>query len=382
MNDRDVVVTGVGAVSCLGAGATVLWEGMEGAHSTPRPVDDPQANMAHPLMYLVPSDTDVGPEPSAADLGHAAVTEALRQSGWDPASGSNTGLVLGSGMGQSRVVDQERSQGKPPSEENTLFATVADVARRTGCDGPVHSVSNACAAGGFAVSMAADLIRSGAVDVAVAGGSEAYSRVALGCFNRLGAVDPQRCRPFSADRAGTVFGEGSAAVVLESAEHARRRGATPQAVLSASAWSCDAHHATAPEPDGRQIRRAIDTALREADAKPADVGAVIPHGTGTELNDQIEGQVLAEALEHRPPAYSLKALLGHTGGAAGALAVVAGVLMLRHGEVPNNVAVGPTDDACAVNLNRESVALDRSRVMVNAYAFGGNNISLLLEGVR
>ncbi|GAB3238044.1 beta-ketoacyl-[acyl-carrier-protein] synthase family protein [Glycomyces halotolerans] len=376
------VVTGVGAVSCLGDGIDAMWEGMLAGRSAPRPVPDADARMAHPNMYLVPDRIGGGTAPSAARLGVLAAEEALAHAGLTMRPEEPAAVVLGTGMGQSTVLDRARSHGRPPSNDDAVFATAAEIADALGAHGPNLSISNACAAGGFAISVAADMIRSGQVEVAIAGGAEAYSRVALGCFNRLGAVDPERCRPFSAARAGTVFGEGAAMLVLESADHARDRGARPWASVNGAGWSCDAYHATAPEPDGAQIRRAVTEALERAGAEPADVAAVVPHGTGTELNDQIEGRVLAEVLTDRPPAYSLKALLGHTGGAAGALAVAAAVLMRRHGAVPANVEVGPIDPDCDIRLPEAQAPLGDGQVMVNAYAFGGNNVSLLIGGPR
>ncbi|OMI33882.1 beta-ketoacyl synthase N-terminal-like domain-containing protein, partial [Streptomyces sparsogenes] len=264
--------------------------------------------------------------------------------------------------------------------------------------------SNACAASGYALSLAADLIRSGEADVVVAGGSEAYSRVGLACFNRLGAIDPERCRPFAADRRGTVFGEGAAVLVLESAEHARRRGVkTVYARLAGTGWSCDAHHATAPEPGGAQIERAMREALREAGALPdpgtagaatgpgavpggaeaGRLGFVVPHGTGTELNDVVEVRTLAAVLGAAAPLtplYSLKALLGHTGGAAGAFAALAAALVLHHGTLPPNVPVGALDPECEAPLPTAPTPVTAPYGLVNAYAFGGNNVSLVLQG--
>lgn len=367
------VITGAGAASCLGTGLDALWDGMVAGVSAPRPVPDADARFAHPGMYLVPGESTA---PSAARLGLMAAAEALAAAGLVLEPDAPAAVVLGTGMGESAAMERRRALGTGPSDDEPLFATAALMAAELAVTGPNLTISNACAAGAFAIAVAADMIRSGQVEVAIAGGTEAYSRVALGCFNRLGAVDPIRCRPFAADRAGTVFGEGAAVLVLESAEHARRRGAEPWATVDGTGWSCDAHHATAPEPEGAQIRRAVDDALAHAGIGPADIAAVIPHGTGTELNDQVESRVIGGLLT--APAYSLKALLGHTGGAAGALAAAAAVLMLRHGQIPANVDVGPLEADCAINLFSDPVPLREGPVLVNAYAFGGNNCSLLI----
>jgi 3-oxoacyl-(acyl-carrier-protein) synthase len=181
-----------------------------------------------------------------------------------------------------------------------------------------------------------------------------------------------------------VFGEGAAVLVLESLEHARSRGAGHHgyAEVGGSGWSCDAHHITSPEPGGTQIRRAMAAALDDAGIKPRDVGCVVPHGTGTELNDTVESEALAHLLAEdleRTPLYSLKALIGHTGGAAGAFAVLVGALIARDREVMANTPVRVPDPRCPVWLpDNGPVPLERPGVLVNAYGFGGNNISIAL----
>jgi 3-oxoacyl-[acyl-carrier-protein] synthase II len=210
-------------------------------------------------------------------------------------------------------------------------------------------------------------------------GAEAYSRVALGCFNRMGALDPVACRPFAGTRAGTVFGEGAAALVLERSADARQRGAVVHAEIVGSAFSCDAGHPTAPDPEGRQAERILGAALDTAGLQPEDVAAIIPHGTGTVLNDATEAKVLRHIWRSDRPAvplYNLKALIGHTGGAAGALASVAAVQIIRHSTLPGNVDVGLIDEGLSLTVELEERPAV-GPVVVNAYAFGGNNATLV-----
>ncbi|TVL89234.1 beta-ketoacyl synthase N-terminal-like domain-containing protein [Streptomyces sp. SAJ15] len=401
MNDADVdvVVTGLGTVSCQGSGTARLWRGMRAATSAPTRVPDPHARMPHPLMYLVPEvDLPAGPpDHQGLELGRcsrlalAAAREAVADAGLggpdgltDPAAvdPSRVAVVIGSGMGDAELHERRRAGAAAAGDRwAPLFPVASAVAGWLGARGAGTSVSNACSAGGFALSMAADLIRCGEADVVVAGGADAYSRVGLAAFNAMGAIDPERCRPFDADRRGAVFGEGAAVLVLESAAHARRRGARRgYARLAGAGWSCDAHHETAPEPEGEQIGRAMRRALAEAGAKGGDIGCVVPHGTGTELNDVVESRVLGEVLggpAGGPPLYSLKALLGHTGGAAAAFGAVAAALVLHHRTVPPNVPVDRLDPRCPVRLPAAEGRLEAPDVLVNAYAFGGNNVSLV-----
>jgi 3-oxoacyl-[acyl-carrier-protein] synthase II len=388
----DVLITGVGVICCLGTGTEAFWHGMTAARSEPGLAVDPYAHMELPLMYSVPA-ADVFDEPCRQDhlpLGHAsryaltAAAEAVADAALGDINPSRLSVVLGTGMGDSGLHEQWRINGSGAGDGwAPVFSPASVISGWLGAAGGNTSVSNACAASGFGLSIAADLIRMGEADVVVAGGAEAYSRVALACFNRLGAIDPLRCRPFDRDRSGTVFGEGAAVLVLESARHARDRNAPRRyARLAGAGWSCDAYHSTAPEPTGRQIVRAMRGALEEAGTDPDQVGCVVPHGTGTELNDVVESHALNEVLgERNPPLYSLKGLVGHTGGAAGALAALAGALILRHHTVPPNVALGELDPECKIALSDARQPLDGSCVLVNAYAFGGNNVSLALQEV-
>jgi 3-oxoacyl-(acyl-carrier-protein) synthase len=286
-------------------------------------------------------------------------------------------------MGDAGRHERWRVAGFPTAGEwQPGFVVGSALSSFLGTTGASTSVSNACAASGCAISMAADLIRLGEAEAVLVAGAEAYSRVALACFDRLGALDRRHCRPFAADRGGTVFGEGAAALILESAAHAAARSAPqPYARLAGAGWSCDAYHLTAPEPSGAQIIRAMTEALVEAGTTAAELGCILPHGTGTDLNDRVESSAIGHVLGGRTgqvPLYSLKALVGHTGGAAGALAAVAAALIIRAGAVPGNVALGEQDPDCQVWLPPAATPLAGRYVLINAYAFGGSNISLVL----
>jgi 3-oxoacyl-[acyl-carrier-protein] synthase II len=354
--------------------------------------------MPHRLVYYVPDEhvpsedgwARPGAQRAGGPVGRAtrfaleATRQAMTDAGLGDVAPSRLAVAIGTGMGDAGLHEQWRLTGAPPMQQWTPeFSVAAAVGAAIGAGGPNASISNACAASGFALSVAADLIESGEADVVVAGGAEGYSRVALGCFNRLGAIDPERCRPFDRERAGTVFGEGAAMLVLEAEEHALERGAPRvYARVAGAGWSCDAYHMTAPEPRGEQILRALRDALRRAGGDADAIGCVVPHGTGTELNDVVEANALRALLGPRcdtVPLYSLKGLIGHTGGAAGAFAALASALILAHGEVPANVALGEQDPECDVLVAEEPLALVGPLVVLNAYAFGGNNVSLALE---
>lgn len=392
-----MVVTGLGAISCLGSGVSAFWHGLGSPGPAPRPVTDPDARMANRLMYLVDAaDVPRGPGRHAhVELAAgprtaiAAAREAVADAGLDEARRERLSVVLGVEMGNAGQHEARRSaergapSGRAVGRWSPMTVTCAAVSAAIGATGASTSFGNACAASGYAAAVAADMIRAGEADVVLTGGAEGPTRVGMGVFNRIGAADPVACRPFATDRRGTLFGDGAAMLVLEAAEHAEARGAKVYAELSAAAFSCDAHHPTAPDPAGVQAVRGMRGALAEAGLRPDDIGAVVPHGTGTPLNDVVESEALREVFGahcDELPLFSLKAMIGHTAGVAGAFGVLTAALMLHHGRVPANAPVSAQDPRCAVWLPQDGpVPLDATSVLVNAYAFGGNNVSLVLS---
>ncbi|WP_016909498.1 beta-ketoacyl-[acyl-carrier-protein] synthase family protein [Streptomyces xiaopingdaonensis] len=389
-SDRRVVITGLGAISCLGTGVTAHWDGLLAGGGEPAEVPLPHLNMRARKMYLV-DRAEVPAEPSSyagielgssSRLAVAAAEQALVDAGLEHGDRGDVPVVLGAELGNSDMQELQRSAGR--SEWTTLTPAAAVVGAQIGSRAALTSVGNACSASGFALTIASDMIRAGEATTVLVGGAEGVTRAGLGAFNRLGAADPVRCRPFDRNRAGTMFGDGSAMLVLEAAGHARRRGAEPYAELAGAAWSCDAYHPTAPDPSGDQIVRAMTEALADAELNSSDIGCVIPHGTGTPLNDVVESQALRRMFGQRTgelPLLSLKAMIGHTTGAAGAFAGLTATLMLRHRKSPANVPVDQ-DPECDVWLPQQhAVPLEAPAVLVNTYAFGGNNTSLVVKDV-
>ncbi|MFI7354732.1 beta-ketoacyl synthase N-terminal-like domain-containing protein [Streptomyces avidinii] len=393
----DVFVTGIGAVSCLGGSASEFWTGLKAAAATARPTPVPGLTERVPdvLAYQVADGAAGAAGPAAvgarSDLGRAAgfalaaAREAVADAGLGPRELAEAAVVLGTAVGESggrEGGDGSTGDGNGDGGWEPMFSVAASVGGELGTFGTNISVSNACAASGYALSVAVDLIRRGEADTVLLGGAEGIARVPLASFSRLGAADPETCRPFDAERRGTVFGEGAAVLVLQSARAAAGRR-TYGRVLG-TAWSCDAHHPTAPDPGGEQLVRVARAALDAAALGPGDLGCVVPHGTGTRQNDVIEHQVLREVLgEHaeRTPMFSLKAFIGHTAGAAAAFAAVSAALMARHGEIPANVPLAHPDPECPVLLPQDGpTALERPNVLVNAYAFGGSNFTMVFGG--
>ena len=388
---NDVLITGLGVVSPVGDTVERYWSGLLAGSVRPRryPWID-EKSVPNPVTYWI--DEPKRPVVSDAGLGLGRASQfavraaamALADAGLDDASRSSVGVAIGTGMGHADLLEDERDgTGAPAPLDRFTFEVASTMASHLRLNGPNMSVSTACAAGGYSISLGVEAIRDGRANVMVAGGAEGFSRIALGCFHRLGALDPVVCRPFDVDRAGTVFGEGAAMLVLESAEHACRRLATVYGSISGCGWSCDAHHATAPEPDGQQMVAALRRALAQAELEPEDIDCTIPHGTGTDLNDVVESRTLAQVFGERVKQlriFALKSVIGHTGGAAGAFSCLTAALILDRGIVPPTANLTIADPRCQLQLHTGlPIAGDLRHALVNAYAFGGNNISLILD---
>ncbi|WP_030348093.1 beta-ketoacyl synthase N-terminal-like domain-containing protein [Streptomyces sp. NRRL S-1022] len=386
----DVLVTGVGAVSCLGPGTEEFWAGLKAADSRPHPVPGLTERVPDALAYQVTaagpwSSAPAGRRDRATEFALHAAREAVADAGLTDAEITDMAVVIGTAGGATG----ERDLGFGPDtaagrtgDWQPLFTLSSAVADAFGAFGTNLSVSNACAASGYALTLAMGMVRRGEADTVLVGGADALGTVPLSSFSRLGANDPKACRPFDENRRGTVFGEGAAMLVVQSARVAggRRRYGR----LRGSAWSCDAHHPTAPDPEGGQLVRVAREALREARTRPEDIGLVIPHGTGTEQNDALESRVLREVLrEHldRVPLFSLKAFIGHSAGAAAAFAAVCAALIARHGQAPANVPLDRQDAGCDVWLpQRGPTPVPGANTLLSAYGFGGANFSMVFGG--
>jgi 3-oxoacyl-[acyl-carrier-protein] synthase II len=395
-----VVVTGIGAVSPLGVGAHALHERWcAGANG----IVDGEA----PCADFNPTDHMGSKEARRADrftqLAIAAADEALADAGWGqedlPYDPQRIACVIGTGVGGLGTIEANHTKlgergeaGVSPLAIPLLMnnAATAGVALRRGFTGPSYTVGSACAAGAHAIGNALMLLRAGAVDAVVTGGSEAaLTPLARAAFGRLEALSPTGVsRPFDARRDGFVMGEGAGVLVLETAEGAEARGARALATLRGFGTTSDAHHLTAPRPDGAGAAAAIRAALADAEATPADVDYVNAHGTSTPLNDRAESLALEAALGERAmeiPVSSTKSAIGHLLGAAGAVEAVATVLALRDRVAPPTLGfeqreIGLDLDYVPGRARPLAIAPDRKPLAIsNSFGFGGHNAVVCLQ---
>ncbi|MFI2078120.1 MULTISPECIES: beta-ketoacyl-[acyl-carrier-protein] synthase family protein [Streptomyces] len=403
--ERDVAVTGLGLVTPCGTGTAATWRGL--CSGVPTAVADERLSGA-----LVDICCPVGEFGAVEALGHRVVLRtdrftqmalvaarealadaALSPAEWDP---SRVGVVIGVSTGSTESWAPHFASlaaGRPEDVSPFLLPrtvpnmAAAEIAIRFGAQGPGFAVSTACAAGATAIGVARDLVRSGTCDVVVAGGSEAPAvPIVATCFAQMGALsrradDPAgACRPFAAGRDGFVLGEGAGMLILERPEHATARGATLHARLTGYGASSDAHHITAPHPQGRGAEAAIRAALADAGLAPRDIGHVNAHGTGTVLNDLAEARALRRVFGTPPPVTAVKSIVGHALGGAGAIEAACTVLSLRHGLVPPTANHDEPDPDCDLDVVTAAPRPVRATsALSNAFGFGGQNAVLVFE---
>ena len=401
--DDPVVVTGIGVVSAFGWNAEALWQGLVTGKSAIAPAKQfDTVGHRTVLASEVPAppseliETNGGGRLSAADrFAVSASREAARRAGLAlpclDHPQRNIGVYFGgstAGMAEGErffrdLVGEKNHPRLADLLSQPLNGPGDAVARCLGVVGPVVSISSACSSGTLAVGEALCALRDDEVDIAIAGGADSLCQLTYAGFNALRAVDERPCAPFRKERAGLNLGEGAGVLVLEKRSHATQRGAEILGGLLGAGASCDAHHMTAPSPDGQGAASAMLGAIKDADVSPASVSFVNAHGTGTPLNDASEYQALRTVFEEQTgqiPVTSTKGAVGHLLGSAGALEAVATVLCLQHQLVHPTAGSGNLDPDAAVDLvvdEPRPLGATASALSVNL-AFGGANAAVLL----
>lgn len=406
-----VAVTGIGLLSPLALSAAAHWEGVLAGRSGARPITHfPTEGLRTRFAGQLPGFEPEGLSPAHrtmtdrfAQLGVAACRAALRDAALTPGAGAlppeRVGIVLGTAQG-GRIADEElmeayfRSGGArvKPHAVPLVMPSAASVWASIACGvrGPVLPISNACASGLQSVAIGAALLRGGApVDVVLAGASDApvtRTMLAAWCSARATSArndDPPRAsRPFDRGRDGMVLSEGAAVLVLERLDHALKRGVPVYAEVLGQGHSADAHDITAPDPEGAGAAAAMRSALADAGIPADTVAFVSAHGTSTRLNDAAEARAIRAVFgvrERGPAVTAIKSMTGHAMGASGAIEAATVALALRHRLIPATINLDDPDPECALDHVRgEPRALAPGPALVNSFAFGGANTSLVL----
>ena len=403
-----VVVTGLGAITPLGADVASTWEALVAGRSGVRVLTDDWASdlPARIAAWAAADPATLLDRVQARRLDRCeqfaivAAREAWADAGTPEVDPERLGVVVSSGIGgiasTLAAYDTLREKGWQRLSPFTVPMLMPNgsagwISLELGARAGVHTTVSACASGAEAIGYAMDMIRSGRADIVVAGGTEAaIIQLNIAAFAAMRALstrndEPERAsRPFDKGRDGFVLGEGAGIVVLESAEHAARRDATVYAVAAGAGYSADAHHIAQPDPDGKGIVSAIGRVLADARVSPDQVVHVNAHATSTPAGDVVEAQAIATALGSAAASVSVsatKSMTGHLLGGAGAVESVAAILALRDKVAPPTINLEDPDDDAGLQIAAEPREL-RSRasgpmaVLNNSFGFGGHNVAL------
>ena len=416
MELRRVVVTGLGALTPIGNTLSDYWEGLLSGNSGAAPITyfDPalfKTKFACELKGFDPLDhfdrKEARKYDRFAQYALVAVDEALQDAKFpiETADKDRVGVIWGAGIGgletfQNEVLNFAAGNENPRFNPFFIPKMIADIAPglisiKYGFRGPNFATVSACASASNAMIDALNYIRLGYADVMVTGGSEAgVTKAGIGGFNAMHALskrnnDPKTAsRPFDKNRDGFVLGEGAGALILESYEHAIARNATIYAELAGGGLSADAHHMTAPHPEGLGAIKVMENCLKDANLKPTDVDTINMHGTSTPLGDIAESNAIIEVFKQHAYAMNInstKSMTGHLLGAAGAIEAIASIMAIKHSIVPPTINHKTVDENIDPKINFTFGKAQKRNVDValsNTFGFGGHNACVLFKKIQ
>jgi 3-oxoacyl-[acyl-carrier-protein] synthase II len=403
---RRVVVTGLGAITPIGKNVSETWANALAGKSGVVKINQPWSNdLAAQIAGLITIDPyDVLDRVSArrmdrsTQLGVIAVKEAWADAGSPDIDKERLGVYFGTGIGGLTTVLEQYDilNTRGPDRVNPLTvpmimpnSAAAMVGLEVGARAGVHSPVSACATSAEAIAGALEMIRNNRADIVVAGGTEAcVNRLAIAAFASMRALstrndEPQLAsRPYDTDRDGFVMGEGAGALILEEEQHALKRGAKIYGVVSGAGMSSDGYHIAAPEPEGAGASRAMQSALRDANAKATDVAHINAHATSTPVGDIAEYKAMRSALGNaldNVVVTATKSMTGHLLGGAGAVESVFTIMGLKEGMIPPTINLENQDPEINVNVAKNvpfKLASDAKFALNNSFGFGGHNVCI------
>ena len=413
MELKRVVVTGLGALTPIGSNIQEYWDGLSNGKSGCAPItyfdtEKFKTKFACELKNYNPQDHFDRKEARKLDrlAQYALVSsdEAIKDAGinLDEVDKFRVGVIWGAGIGglqtfQDEVINYAEGDGTPRFNPFFIPKMIADIAPgnisiKHGFMGPNYTTVSACASSANAMIDALNYIRLGHCDVIVTGGSEAAVTIAgMGGFNAMHALSTRNdspetaSRPFDATRDGFVLGEGAGALILEEYEHAKARGAKIYAEVIGGGMSSDAHHMTAPHPDGIGVEAVMLNCLANAGLDPQEVDHINTHGTSTPLGDVAELKAISKVFGDHANSISInstKSMTGHLLGAAGAIEAIASILAMQHNLVPPTINHTTVDENIDPNLNlilNKAESREVKVAMSNTFGFGGHNACLLFK---
>ncbi len=388
---KKVYVTGLGVVSPYGVGVDIFWQSLKDGLSAFRPVTLFDATPFRNSMVGEVVDFSVlEPYSRAVSFLLQATSEAVLNAELDP-SVSNIAFSLGTNFGgiNSYLSQIEELSNNPENVNlnNASFFEAENALRdKFAFAGDCHLLSLSCASGTAAIGLGFDRIRRGEEDVVICGGFDELSIYSYAGLSALRAITKDTILPFHKNRSGTLFAEGSAVIVLESEQSVEQRGITPIAMVSGMGINNDAFHMTAPEKDGRGIRKVMEMAIADAGLESVDIDHINCHATATRYNDAIETMAIKKVFGSHADKMILtanKSCFGHAMGAAGALEAVSTILSVREDVVPPTLNLDEPDDGFELDYcPLESRHVNIGHAMSNSYGLGGANASVVISKIK
>ena len=398
---KKVVVTGIGSICALGLNTDEFWEGLISGKSGMRTItriplekhDTTVAAEVDDAFEAVASKywkkRQLSATTKATRMGLAAAGEAIDDCGADFSTLNGKRIAIVFGVSDNSYEDDELDIKPNATLKRMPSAIPAMLAMKHGIEGATFNVSTACASSGYAAALGKVLIQTGMYDMVITGGlSNTVSNIVVSGFNQVLAMsvnpDPDTAsRPFTKNRDGFIMGEGSGCIILESEEHAKARGARIRCELAGASMTCEAFNMTAPKTDGEGMAEAIQAALDDAGMSPDEIGYINAHGTSTNLNDLYETMAIKKVFgenAYNIPVSSIKAAIGHTLVAGGALEGIACIKALETGILPPTVHFDEPDPELDLNyIPNKAIKKDIKAAASNSFGFGGNNSTLIFR---
>lgn len=379
--NRGWAITGTGMMTSVGADKTACFAAFCAGQSGNKPLQAFRHECFHAQHAYEIADRPENKDYTdrATSWVRRAITEAVTEAGIDNLP-ERTAVVLGTGLRELRSLELWWVDGQPFRVDKLHFSSA--VQHEIGVDAPVMNLSNACAASSFALGLAADMLELGEAEVAIVVGCDSITESMFGLLDRVNPLHPERLQPYDRNRRGVLMGEGAAALVLETPEHAAARQAKVKAWLRSVGMSCDAYHVTAPERHG--IARAMRDAHQRAGVGPEHIDLLMVHGTGTILNDSTEASAITDVFgDHvaKMTMTGLKSLTGHTSGASGLVGTITAVECMNQGRIPPTLGLTePMPEAEQFHFVLDEAKIAHPQIaQVNAFGFGGVNAVAILE---
>jgi 3-oxoacyl-[acyl-carrier-protein] synthase II len=394
--NKRIVITGLSVISALGNDLEVFWKNILSGESGISPITKyntkdfgslygGEITSFQPEAFIKRTKLrNYGP---AAQFAIAAAKMACQNN--ISLSAKQTAVCIGVTGGEGKVLYDKFNKILGLKQKENLYKIypawniASAVNKELNLNGPTFTFPMACSAGNYALIRALELIKTGTVDFALAGGSDSFSYTAYAGFIKLRSMAKEKVQPFDKNRTGILIGEGSGILLLEDLESAIQRKAKIYGEIIGYGLNCDGYHLTAPHPQGLGLSQAMKDALKMANLKPENIDYISAHGTGTLTNDQVETKAIKNIFKvaaYKTPVSSIKSMLGHCMGAASAIEAVVCCLALRDNMMPPTINYETADPLCDLDyIPNKARKKDLSIVMSNALAFGGINTSIIIK---